>query len=196
MRPASLLTALSLALLPALPALAPACINAQSSAAPDEDSGTSSGGGSGFYSPQGCEYSFDPQSTLPSGSMGFTNLALDDTGPVSATNGVPTRVRLGVAGHPRKGTAGYADPSKMAAFTWETTESNHAAKVRYATSMAGVASGTVQTGYTWSVPASLGPAVNMHEAHVCSLTPNTHYYYQVGGGPAGSEVWSAVQDFM
>jgi hypothetical protein len=35
----------------------------------------------------------------------------------------------------------------------------------------------------------------MHEVFVCGLTPATHYYYQVGGGPAGSEVWSAVQDF-
>jgi len=192
----------------AVAAVAPACTNAASSAAPDSgpasgSSSGSSGGGSdsggseggpaptGFYVPAGCNYGFNPQSNL-----GFTNVALDDEGAVSATNGVPTRVRLGVAGHPRKGTAGYADPSKMAAFTWETTESNHAAKVRYATSMAGLASGTVQTGYTWTVPASIGPAVNMHEVHVCTLTPNTHYYYEVGGGPSGQEVWSAPQDFM
>jgi predicted phosphodiesterase len=35
----------------------------------------------------------------------------------------------------------------------------------------------------------------MHEVHVCGLTAGKTYYYQVGGGAAGSEVWSATQTF-
>jgi len=185
-------------LLSLLPVLAFAC-NGSSSAAPDEDGGTSSGSssggssegggpGGGFYTPKGCDYSFQPQTNL-----GFQNLALDDTGAVSSTKGVPTRVRLGLGGGVVKGGPGYADPATTAAFTWETDEANHAAKVKYGTSASALSN--VQTGYTWTVPASLGPAINMHEVHVCGLMPGTTYYYQVGGGPSGSEVWSATQSF-
>ncbi len=38
-------------------------------------------------------------------------------------------------------------------------------------------------------------AARMHEVHVCGLTPGTTYYYQVGGGPTASAVWSATQTF-
>ena len=140
------------------------------------------------YTPQGCSYSYAPPSTL-----GFTSFALDDEGAVSATNGVPQRVRLGLGGGVTKGQPGYADPTTTAAFTWETTESNHAAKVKLGTSASSMT--TTQSGYTWTTPMSLGPAVNMHEVHVCGLTAGTTYFYQVGGGPSGSEVWSATQSF-
>jgi len=188
-------------LLSLLPVFAFAC-NGSSSAAPDEDSGTSSsssggdsgseggGPGGGFYTPKGCAYSFQPQT-----SLGFTNLALDDETAVSATNGVPQRVRLGLGGSVVKGGAGYADPTTTAAFTWETAETNHAAKVRYGTSASALM--TTQTGYAWTVPGkvALGSVTNFHEVHVCGLTPGTTYFYQVGGGPSGSEVWSAPQSF-
>jgi predicted phosphodiesterase len=172
-----------------LPAFALACNGQSSAAPPDEDGGTTGEGGTAFiYSPQGCGYSFTPQA-----SLGLKDLALDDTSAVSATNGVPERVRLGLGGGVVKGKPGYADPTTMAAFTWETAESNHAAKVRFGTSASAMS--TIQTGYTWTVPASIGPATYMHEVHVCGLTPATTYYYQVGGGPSGSEVWSATQSF-
>jgi hypothetical protein len=35
----------------------------------------------------------------------------------------------------------------------------------------------------------------MHEVHVCGLKPATTYYYQVGGGTAGKDAWSATQSF-
>jgi hypothetical protein len=38
------------------------------------------------------------------------------------------------------------------------------------------------------------PAANMHEVHVCGLTPGTTYTYEVGGG-SGDGVWSAPQQF-
>ena len=71
---------------------------------------------------------------------------------------------------------------------------NTAAKVKFGTSATALS--TVQTGYSYTVPATaLGSAVYAHEVHVCGLTPATTYYYQVGGGPAGHEVWSATQSF-
>jgi hypothetical protein len=51
----------------------------------------------------------------------------------------------------------------------------------------------VVSGFTWDTPPGAinapGPQ-RMHEAYLCDLTPGTTYYYRVGGGPAGKEVWS------
>jgi hypothetical protein len=140
------------------------------------------------YAAQGCAYTYTPPATL-----GFTSLALDDTGAVDPTNGAPQRVRLGLGGGTTKGQPGYADPTTTAAFTWETTESNHAAKVQLGTSPTALSQ--AHTGYVWSETSLGGTATNMHEVHVCGLTPDTTYFYQVGGGPSGAEVWSATQSF-
>jgi hypothetical protein len=177
-------------ILPLLPLLAIACNGQSSAAPPDQDGGITGDGSASFtYSPKGCSYSYSPPSIL-----GLTNLALDDGGPVSATNGVPQRVRLGLGGGVTKGKPGYADPTTSAAFTWETAEANHAAKVKLGTSASALTQ--VQSGYSWSTPGSLGGMpTNLHEAHVCGLQPGTTYYYAVGGGPSGSEVWSATQSF-
>ena len=183
-----------------LPLLVVACSSSSSAVSPHgNDSGTmdSAGGSDGgddggstttTYSPKGCSYSYTPPSTL-----GFLDLALDDEGPVSATMGVPQRVRLGLGGGTAKGQSGYADPSTSAAFTWETAESNHAAKLRIGTSASSMT--TVQTGYTWALKPTIGTQAYFHEAHVCGLTAGTTYYYQVGGGPSGKEVWSETQSF-
>jgi predicted phosphodiesterase len=198
-------TSLLVALVPVVVGLwASGCGSQSSAAPPGADAGGSSGGGSSsgstgdggaqsgtftVYSPAGCAYSYAPPSTL-----GFQNLAYDDgTTAVSATGGVPERVRLGLGGGVQKGKAGYADPTTTAAFTWETVEANHAAKVKLGTSMASMT--TVQSGYVWTTQKGIGAAANMHEVHVCGLQPGTTYYYQVGGGPTGSEVWSATQSF-
>ena len=162
-----------------------------SSSGPGDDAGDDGEGGdvSLTYAPQGCAYTYTPPTTL-----GFTGLALDDTGPVDATNGAPQRVRLGLGGGTTKGQPGYADPTTTAAFTWETTESDHAAKVQLGTSPGALSE--VHTGYVWTEATSGGNAItNMHEVHVCGLTPGTTYFYQVGGGPSGAEVWSATQSF-
>jgi len=183
MRRASLLFALGL-----LPLIA--CSGGKSSSAPPTgDDGGPGGGETLTYAPQGCAYTYTPPAIL-----GFTNLALDDTGPVDAKGGVPERVRVGLGGGTTKGKPGYADPTTSAAFTWETVESDHAAKVKLGTAPGMLTD--VHTGYTWTAPKMLSGAVsNMHEVHVCGLKPGTTYFYQVGGGPAGSEVWSQVQSF-
>ena len=145
------------------------------------------------YTPQGCNYAYD----IPS-SRGFTDFAVDDGGPIDATMGKPERVRVGLGGGTDKGQAGYADPTTSAAFTWETAESNHAAKVKIGTSANALTD--VHGGYVFTMPpsgvlmSSLSPAY-FHEVHVCGLQPGTTYFYQVGGGPTGSEVWSATQTF-
>src|ERR1035441_1217957 len=112
------LRAMRAAILPLLIGIAPVFALACSSSAgvaPDAGSSSSSGGGSGSssggnndggpqsgaftqYSPVGCSYSYSP----PSG-LNFQNLAYDDQSPVSATAGVPERVRLGLGGGVTKG---------------------------------------------------------------------------------------------
>jgi predicted phosphodiesterase len=141
------------------------------------------------YSPGGCEYAYSPPARL-----GFEDLALDGTGSVDATSGAPERVRVGLGGGVTKGRPGYADPTRSAAFTWETPASTQAAKIRFGTTATSLTE--VRSGYTWTTPPSLGgPPTYMHEVHVCGLTPDTLYYYQVGGGAPAAEVWSATQSF-
>ena len=173
-----------------LAVLATGCSGKSSSAPPSGDDAGDSGGVTSFtYAPQGCNYSYEAPSVL-----GYTGFALDDTGPVDATMGKPQRVRVGLAGGTDKGQPGYADPTTSAAFTWETAEANHAAKVKLGASASALTD--VHAGYSFIAPALLGdPPTNLHEVHVCGLKPNTTYYYQVGGGPSGSEVWSATQTF-
>ena len=186
----------SAVLLGILPAFAFACSSSSSGSSPATDGGNPGDDGSAdggnvtiTYAPKGCSYTYAPPARL-----GFLDLALDDTGAVSATKGVPERVRLGLGGGVEKGKPGYADPSTSAAFTWETAESNHAAKVKIGASATSM--NIVQTGYTWSAKPTIGTGDTFfHEVHVCGLTAGTTYSYQVGGGPSGKEVWSATQTF-
>jgi hypothetical protein len=158
-------------------------------AAPGDDaSGDDGAAPSLTYSPQGCKYTYTPPSRL-----GYLDLALDDTGPVDPTQGAPQRVRLGLGGGTQKGQAGYADPTTSATFTWETAASNHAAKVKLGTSATALSQ--TQSGYTWTLKPTLGSNAFFHEVHVCGLAAGTTYFYQVGGGPSGAEVWSATQSF-
>jgi hypothetical protein len=174
----------------ALPFVA-ACGGRSSSAPPIDDAGT--GGGPGdeaqAYTPEGCHYTY----TAPS-ALAYMDWALDDTSPFDPSTGVPKRVRLGLGGATTKGQPGYADPTTTAAFTWETDQPNHAAKVRIGASAAALTQ--IATGYSWTAQPLLGKKdAYLHEVHVCGLTPGTTYFYQVGGGPAGAEVWSATQSF-
>jgi hypothetical protein len=162
-----------------------------SSSGASSSGASSSGGSSGgdSYSPAGCGYTLSAPA-----SLGYQSWALDDEGPVDTATGTPQRVRLGLGGATAKGKPGYADPTTTAAFTWETSASNHAAKVKLGTSAGALTQ--VQTGYTWTVPHSIGTQDGyFHEVHVCGLTPDTTYFYEVGGGPSGAEIWSAPQSF-
>jgi hypothetical protein len=166
-----------------------ACSGGKSSSAPPGQDAGDDGGGAFTYAPASCQYTYSPPSVL-----GYTNLALDDDGPVDPTNGVPQRVRVGLGGSTTFGQPGYPDPTTSAAFTWETAESDDAAKVQIGTSPSALSQ--VYAGYAWTLVPTLGTQdTYFHEVHVCGLTPDTTYYYQVGGGPSGSQVWSATQSF-
>jgi predicted phosphodiesterase len=170
------------------------CSSGQAPASPDSgtsDAPASEGGTFAGYTPSGCSYTLSPPSTF-----NFTNLSLDKSAAVgSASGAAPVRVRLGLGGGTKSGQAGYADPTTTAVFTWETAEQDSNAKVQIGTSMTALSA--VHAGYAWTTPGSPldSSTTNMHEVHVCGLTPGTTYYYQVGGGAAGKEVWSATQSF-
>src|SRR5262249_40312539 len=54
------------------------------------------------------------------------------------------------------------------------------------------------SGVTWLTPMgdiNANGNERMHEAYICGLDPVKTYYYRVGGGPSGSEVWSDVFSF-
>jgi hypothetical protein len=167
------------------------CSGGKSSSAPpgDDAGGGGDDGGTAAqsYAPQGCAYTYTAPSTL-----NYQGWGPDDTGAVDPTNGVPQRVRVGLGGATTKGQPGYADPTTSAAFTWETAEANHAAKVKIGTSAASLTQ--VQQGVAWTATV-LGAQAYFHEVHVCGLTAGTTYFYQVGGGPTGQEIWSATQSF-
>jgi hypothetical protein len=74
------------------------------------------------------------------------------------------------------------------------TGSDQAAEVKIGTDPNALTD--VHTGYTWTAPKMLSSVfAYMHEVHVCGLKPDTTYFYQVGGGPSGAQVWSATQSF-
>jgi hypothetical protein len=176
-----------------------ACACSSGNAPSQPDSGTTmqmgdAGVGSFTYTPAGCMYSVTPPAT-----WGLQNEALDTPGPVDPTMGIPQRVRLGMGGSTTVGP-GYPDITTTATFTWETAQANQAAEVKLGTSPSAL--GMTYTGWVWTTPppsagnfGSTDPAVNMHEVHVCGLAPAKTYYYQVGGGAAGQQVWSATQSF-
>lgn len=120
--------------------------------------------------------------------------------PVTAAQPNIRRVRLGLGGNVAVGSAGRADPSTSIAFAWQTDDGTLASEVTWGPSPdpATWLAENRQNGATWLTPPGLfksnGPA-RMHEAYLCGLTPGTTYYYRVGGGPTGSEVWSDVYSF-
>jgi hypothetical protein len=166
----------------------------QETSAPQHDAAVDTGAscGMGCYRPKGCLYEVAPPENAVR-AMGYTGFSVDTGTPLHPSPGVtPQRVRLGLGGGTAARQPGYADPTTTAVFTWETAEADSHAEVKMGTSPAAL--GEIQTGYSFSY-ASLGPAVHIHEVHVCGLTPGRTYYYQVGGGVAGAEVWSATQSF-
>ena len=110
------------------------------------------------------------------------------------------RVRLGLGGNVDAGAKGHADPATSAGFGWQTDEGTFASEVQW---------GTTPDPSTWpaenrtsgvtfvSPEGTINAQGNdrLHEAYVCGLSPATTYYYRVGGGAAGAEVWSPVQSF-
>lgn len=160
---------------------------------------TTSAGGSGSggaapglpYQPAGCgfeiaprpeylEWSVDKPDTLPSPNIRW--------------------VRLGLGGNVAVGAPGKADPSTSIGMSWQTDQGTFASEVRWGSSPdpASWPDENSAHGVSWLTPQGLlnpnGDA-QMHEVHVCGLTPGTTYYYRVGGGPKDGGAWSEVYSF-
>jgi hypothetical protein len=138
---------------------------------------------SATFQPQGCGYTVGAVENFPS---------LDPHAAAGA--GAPKKVRLGLGGNVAVGTASYADPSKTFAVVWQTDEATTATQIKWGDSATALSNGA--NGVSYVVAAEFGsPSADgdrYHEAHVCGLQPGRTYYYQVGGGAAGQEQWSAV----
>lgn len=143
------------------------------------------------FQPQGCDFKVGPREEY-----------IDYIAAKTETAAAPNirRVRLGLGGNVAVGAAGRADPATTAAFGWQTDDGTLVSEVTWGTAPnpAGWPAENRANGVTWLTPEGVlngSGDSRMHEAYVCGLTPATTYYYRVGGGPAGAEVWSDVYSF-
>ncbi|MFO0586892.1 MAG: metallophosphoesterase family protein [Polyangiaceae bacterium] len=163
--------------------------------------GSSSTGGAGGgtttmtpappYKPDGCQFELMPRPE-------YTDWRLHET--ASSADPKIERVRLGLGGNVTPGAPGHADPSTSIGVGWQTEESTLASQIQWGPSADPAAwpKENAASGVTWLTPPGLVNGhgdTRMHEVYLCGLTPSTTYYYRVGGGPAGQEVWSDVYSF-
>ncbi len=130
------------------------------------------------YTPEGCGYEV---STPEVGSTGRSEDVFDDASPTL-----------------HHVHASWAGPSHSTfAVNWETASGTLASRILYGTDRAAVeaaddVAGDVmgQAGHTMFYRAMIGggPGTRLHEVHVCGLTPDTTYFYKVGGPGHWSEV--------
>ncbi len=143
---------------------------------PGTDAGTT-------FAPQGCSFTAGAVDQFPNFELSGEGLGTDSA---------PRHVRIGLGGNVEAGKPGYADPSTTLSAVWQTDVATTGSKLRYGSSESTLDK-TVE-GVSYVIPQELkaGPeeGIRFHEAHACSLEPGRTYYYQVGGGPTGKEVWS------
>jgi hypothetical protein len=158
---------------------------------------TSSGAGGGggatpvsSFTPQGCGFSIAARAEYKEYTL---------SAPTNGATPNIRRVRLGLGGNV-EGTTGRADPSTSIAVAWQTDDGTLASEIAWGADpdpSKWDAANRV-SGVTWLTPqGDLNPNGDerMHEVYVCGLSPETTYYYRVGGGASGSEVWSDVYSF-
>jgi hypothetical protein len=153
--------------------------------------GTGGGPAAVPFQPKGCELKVAPRPEYTDWS--FTK------NEVGASPNI-RRVRLGLGGNVAVGAAGRADPATTQGFAWQTDDGTTASEVAWGNAPDPMTwpAGNRASGVTWLTPPGLindNGEVRMHEAYVCGLEADTTYYYRVGGGPAGKEVWSDVYSF-
>ncbi|MEZ4314699.1 MAG: metallophosphoesterase family protein [Polyangiaceae bacterium] len=156
--------------------------------------GTGGAGGGlpdGPLEPAGCDFKVAPRPEYIDWSTSRND--------VGATPNI-RRVRLGLGGNVKTGSPGRADPSTSAGVAWQTDDGTLASEITWGSSPdpATWPAENRVSGATWLTPEGVlngNGDQRMHEVYVCGLTPETTYYYRVGGGPAGQEVWSEVYHF-
>ncbi len=109
-------------------------------------------------------------------------------------------MRLGLGGNVDVGAAGRADPATSIGVAWQTDDDTVSSEISGAPIPIRPSGPrrTAPNGVTWVTPAgspARKPTSACTRSILCGLTPATTYYYRVGGGPAGSEVWSEVYSF-
>jgi hypothetical protein len=153
--------------------------------------GTGGSGPTNGFAPQGCSFQVFPRPEYKEFAKA------DET--VAGTPNI-RRVRIGLGGNVVSGGKGYADPSTTVGFAWQTDDGTLASDVEFGTDPdpAKWKMTDRTSGVTWLTPQGDLNAKGderMHEAYVCGLSAATTYYYRVGGGDTGKEVWSDVQSF-
>lgn len=187
--------ACAIALIGAGAAILSAC-DGESNATTGTTTSTGTGGTGGApppepFQPQGCDFKVAARPEYIDWSVASTD--------VGATPNI-RRVRLGLGGNVELGAPGKSDPATSAGFAWQTDDGTLASEVTWGSSPdpSTWPAENRASGVTWLTPAG---SINgngdsrMHEVYVCGLTPATTYYYRVGGGSAGKEVWSDVYHF-
>lgn len=173
---------------------AAACDGGSDTAGTSTSSGTGGTGGAPPpepFSPQGCMFQVAARPEY---------LEWSESKPETAATPNIRRVRLGLGGNTKPGEPGKVDPATSIGIGWQTDDGTLASEVRWGSSPDASTwpAENRTTGVTWLTPEGTINAngnQRMHEVYVCGLTPETTYYYQVGGGPSGSEVWSDVYHF-
>lgn len=152
---------------------------------PGEDTGTG-GGELSTFAPSGCGYT-------------IARIAIDGVAPFelhkdeSASDPQIRYVRRGLGGDVSPtATSGRADPATSFSVGWQTDFTTLASKIQFGESADKLDQSTNGFSYIVAQQLKIGPAdgIRFHEAHVCGLKPGRTYYYRVGGGAAGKEVWS------
>lgn len=159
--------------------------------------GGAGGGGARALSATTCKYDTTPR-------MEYTDVFAPKTDAELAKQALgaapqPKRVRLGLGGDVAPGAPARVDASRTIAIAWETDLETTATTVELGRSPDPATWKARVDGFSYVVPegkAAIGGSdLRLHEAHVCGLDPKTTYYYRVGGGPPGKEVWSDVLAF-
>jgi acid phosphatase type 7 len=127
----------------------------------------------------GCGYSVTTRYGAEAPKLGTQVIGTDPT---------PFHVHLGIAG----------DAKTSIVIQWRTRdEATKASTVRYAAGDELPAAALTETleglQFRYETPGLVTPRI--HEAHLCGLTADTIYSYQVGSSVDGTETWSPVYTF-
>lgn len=149
------------------------------------------GAGSTTYEPAGCGFDIRPRAEYKEWEVGST---------VVGASPAIRRVRVGLGGRVTPGAVGRTDPSTSFGVAWETEDDTKVSEIQWGETPdpSTWPAENRRNGVTWLTPEgtiNAGGDQRMHEVYVCGLEPSTTYYYRVGGGPEGAEVWSDVLSY-